>query len=185
MDGAVARLILESLDRDDPKGNMSSIFQNYIDSLNKSQEELVAVGSEEDQEFARKIKFLRECEDNKDLGWFDYDSWNSFPRPFQDNFIKNMDHFFYGGVFFQYSKLLEQEGNIWKYISPGNLVTVLHDCGNNYHIVCFGENDTKYDSLGEHALMNLKKDFKLRTLRSIAKNSAGQIICRVKGSNDD
>lgn len=184
MDGAVARLILDSLDSTDSKGSMSNIFQNYINSMKKSEEELAVVGSGEDHELAMKLKFLKTCEETKDLGWFDYESWNSFPKSFKDAFTEKIDHLFYGGVFFQYSKLVEIEGQLWKYLTTNHVVTVLDEC-RNYHIVCTGEDNSRYDKLGEYALLRLKKDFKSRTIRSIAKNSSGQIICVVKGELDD
>lgn len=171
MEEVVAKLILDSLDNTPTKGSLGDIFQVYIESLKEKESSL----NERDKELATKLKFLKQCEVANDLGWFDYNSWNTFPKALQDLFLLKIETLYYGGVFFQYSKLVEFEKEIWKLLPTSHIVTIMND-NNNYHLVCIGPEDLKYGWLGDNAMKDIQKKFRKQTIRSIGVNEMGQII---------
>lgn len=174
MDGTVAKLILDSLDRNENhEGTLGGVFLKYVDKIKSA--EPPTEESEKDAELVRKLTDLKQCELNKDLAWFDYGSWNVLTREMRDYFHATLDPLYYGGVFFQYSKFLQIEDLFWNKLPSTHSVTVLNDYG-NYHIHCVGENDNRYDHLGIQALQKLQKDFNRNLLVSIGTTSDGQIV---------
>lgn len=183
MDGSVAKLVLDSLDSmGSERSGLSTVFQNYINSLNKEMKESETVLSDKDAILAKKLKFLKSCEESKDLGWFDYDSWNSLTKKMQIFFSEKIETLFYSGVFFQYSKLVEIEPIFWKMLPTSHSITVLGE-GSNYHVHCIGDEGGRYDKLGDNKIRSLQKEFKSKIIRSIGITIDGEVIEKVGSHN--
>lgn len=173
MDGTVAKLILDSLDKEENhSGTLGGVFLKYIDSLKPTKE---TPSSDRDIILETKLKNLKQCELNNDLGWFDYDSWNTLPLAMQEFFTAKVDPLYYGGVYFQYSELLKIEDEFWCQLPPTHSVTILND-SNNYRIHSIGNEDRRYDRMGIQALQHIQRNFTTNTIMSIGTTSLGKVV---------
>lgn len=168
----VERLIADSLQDVMPTNTMESAFHEFIEKRGAILGiDKVIISSEIDE----KVRLLKECEKEDDLGWFDYPSWNLLPTILRDGLVDLTDPLMFDGVFFKRSTLQAVEKEFWRYMPVDLTVFELKDA-RAYQYVVLGADGSQYDRLGVYAMMEIKRKFQRQTVRTIGMSKGGLII---------
>lgn len=187
----IARMILNSIDNDKSQIDRSTPFGSAFSKILEQQDKVINKEEiEADEEISRKVKFLKICETNGDMAWFDFNSWNVLPKEFKEKFVEYYDPLILGGVYFQYSKFRMAEFTFWKMLTADMSIYELAD-RDSYKFVCISQESNSYDFMGEMKLRDLKKTFNESMIRRIGYSEGKVVIKRgfkdernQKGSND-
>lgn len=163
-DGVMAQALISEAKR---------IKSNKIPTLKELQE------LEAEVEFKTKIELLKKCEPDNDIGWMDFSSWNNLNNRVQTKFKELVDPLLYStGVYFQRSRLLSNEVQVYFELEPSHCVFELCD-DDQYQYIVLGLQSV-YDSMGPNKLRSFQKEFAKRLIRGVGKDN-GEVKCRIYG----
>jgi hypothetical protein len=132
---------------------------------------------EAEQDFKNKIILLRKCEPDQDIGWMDWSSWNNLNSRVQARFKEIVDPLLYStGAYFQRSKLLLFEHDIYFDLEPSHCIFELYDA-DQYQYIVLGLQSV-YDTMGINKLRTFQKEVASRLIRGIGK-SEGEVRFRI------
>lgn len=175
----IARLIFNSLDSSESREDSitSSMGIALRDRAKRSVLETTPQSDDNTTpEMVSRIKELKLSENGKDLCWMDYSSWNSLAESTQNIFVAAINPLFWGGVFFERSKLLLVEKELWSLISNTTVISELYE-QNTYRIYVMDSDleDSIFDRMNINRFREEKKHFDSKLIRSIAKLTDGTL----------
>lgn len=124
-----------------------------------------------------KIRKCRKYEDDGDLGWMDYNSWNTLPDDVRKLFEAELDPLRFTGVFFKYSAYVQLRFLLLAGIETSIAVFTLRD-GKNYQVACVSSDWAVCDSFGVYKFRKFKNEFRERLMDTLGKDSNGNLIYR-------
>jgi len=130
-----------------------------------------------DDELKQKINELREYEKNKDLAWLDFASWNSLDTPVHVAFSQHLEPLFWSGLYFSYSKFMENVEVLLERRDPGTMSSIQRD-GKNYRFFCLSARASIYDYFGMVQLDKIRNWYEETKYKSIGKTSTGKLIMK-------
>jgi hypothetical protein len=186
------------------KGNICNLINNSVETFDENQIvnspiglELLKAAKEEkkpkvkstnknlvsnksaiiSEEYDMRLKDLKKAEIEKDLCWFDYESFNSLNSNFREFFVQALNPTFWNGLFFRYSHLTTVENEIWSKLGYEFSVFELREYNGNYKLVILGNYGTSnYDFAGIQSLRNSQNNFNEKWIRAIGNTPQGVMI---------
>ena len=180
MDRNMAKYILDSLDFIDEKPQnqqhlslialqLQAAARDNIKSLEEVRAEIKIIVS---PEVDNKIRELRVHEYESDLCWIDYSSWNFLPEKMQKAMLALLDPLNWSGFYFQYSKLVQHEHEIFSLLDSSCSLIFLSDM-KNYHMMSFSSEKSYVDGMGIKKFADFKKSIDHRIIRSVGATDDG------------
>jgi hypothetical protein len=171
----VARMMIDMLNEGTPNSTMGHAFKNAAQRTKLAQIE-AELAAQEEEEIRRKVAFLLECEEKKDLGWMDYPSWYSLPVLTRQRFDLVVDPLKSGsGVYYCRSLMNKNTDDIYQFLTTAHSCFELLDT-DSYRLVVVGDGGSIYDVMGIQKLAQVQKEFRERLIRSFGVNNNGAII---------
>lgn len=172
---AVAKLILDSMG-DVKEESLNSPLALAL--AKSAKQELTKLQVNKDiinPDLDKRLRELKTAEENSDLCWIDYTSWNLLTKPYQDYIINLLNPTFWGGLFFYKSRFTEVESLIWNRLPQELSVYELKDAG-NFRLVIVGPDKSIYDWLNVYDFRKERNLFENTVIRSIGMSKFGVVI---------
>ena len=176
----ISNLITKSADVCDEKAVPISAIGLQLLKIAKSQVVEPVIDSKNaiiSQDYDARMRELKKAEQEKDLCWMEYSSFNILSTTFKELFVQTLDPMNWNGLFFRYSHLLSIEKEIWSHLDPDYCVFELLEMnGNRKLVVLNSARSSTYDYSGVFELRKSQKHFKDYCLRSIGNTAHGVTI---------
>jgi hypothetical protein len=152
---------------------MAQKFSQLVEDINAKKNSDILL-SEEDKKLIAKMEMLKQAEKNLDLAWMDYGSWNRFSELMQERFILLIDPLFYDGIFFTYSKLIEND-HVFQHLSEGVAVYVVKS-HKSLRIYCIDSKDSSYHWMNVKTFSRIEAEIVSGTVKTYCKGENNSLI---------
>jgi hypothetical protein len=158
----IVRMILDCVDHSN-KSQVGLLGQILLEHANKVENE--EIEGDEDPDLVRKMRVLKRAEDECDLFWIDYKSWNCFSVTLKKQFEEALNPLFWGGVFCKYSDFQQNESKILSRL-PVGVVANLIQHRQVYQLFCVSCDAKEYHMMGIQDFESLQETIFASLLRS-------------------
>lgn len=161
-------------------GTLGSLGTFLLERAKEINAELVATPEEINEEaLVKRIKTYRIAEDNQNLVWMDYNSWNGLSEVCRGFINDNMDPLFWTGVFFKYDEFIKNEEVIVKMLDVPGYLYLLSEHKKNFYLAWVTCENNHYNWLNNSKMIELSKDFNKRMLKSYGMDGQGNVVIKV------
>lgn len=172
------RMIYESFNSDNNGlGTLGEILLTKADQITTDLKTTESVIAEE--EVIHKIKEFKEAENNSNLVWMDYNSWNLLPESFRNLVKSTLDPLFWTGVFFRYDLFMLHEEVLMSNLDQSGYLYLLTEHKNNYLLVWVACDSVYFDWIHDTKMKDFNASFLTRILRSYGVDGEGKIVTRL------
>ena len=133
-----------------------------------SNQKVVEVDSELvlNDELDKGIRAMKVAEQENDLCYIDYGSWNKFPTTLKTLILKILNPVPWNGFLFRKSELNKFENQFWMLL-PGNLIVCELRIVGGFQLKVLSSESGEYDWMAHFKFRDAQKEFKSRCVRSI------------------
>jgi len=171
----IAELILQTMEDTGVVAEPGTMAFKMLEMARKAM--IPDAASDADKELEAKIKELRKYEAKEDLAWLDFPSWNSLSTPTHQAFAEKIEPLFWGGLYFSYSKFLDNMQFILKDMESSVTINIQKE-GRNYRFVCLNASSSIYDYFGMTQLNRIRVWYESTRHKSIGKTFTGELIVK-------
>jgi hypothetical protein len=139
----------------------------------------------EEEAFVRKIKEFRVAEDNQNLVWIDYKSWNLLPDSFKKKVDEVLDPLFWAGVFFKFDQFLQHEETLVRLLDSTGYLYLLTEAKRNHTLVWVACDSVFYNWLQDSKMDELSRLFLCRLVKSYGRDSEGNPVVKMVESRKE
>jgi hypothetical protein len=162
------------VDREYLNGKLGGVFLEMAERKIADDKQLGTVDI--DEEFAKKVRFLRECEQNNDLAWIDFTSWRLLSSDFKTQFESILEPLFIGsGIYFRWTPFHSNLRHLVSCSHGDTLIFVLRD-GNSYRVACVSPESKEYNWFSNVKFKESTEKFNATLHLGMINTSSGVII---------
>lgn len=172
----LAKDIIDSME-DIPKEEIGSMGTALIGAFEDMKNKLdsKAFLSPKEIELMEKMKDLKIAENEGDLAWLDYDSWNGLRQEFRDLLVAIVKPLFWGGVFFRYKLFLEYDIQLCTQLSSDGGLLILTQ-GRNFKMSWVGADSSQYNHVNYFNFNTLLRDYRSNQIKSYGRSRDKVIV---------
>lgn len=178
----IENVVMQVLGNVENPRNLGAIGQAMFQFIEQQKTKKVDNYTEEERQLIEHMRVLKEAEDQSNLVWIDYKSWNTVNGPFRENFTQVLKPLFWNGVFTRLSDFYLHETNVMSRLDP-KVVASLFRKGNNYQIFCVGSDQKDYQMMTASNFAKIATDINQNLVRSYAKTGNRLYIREIKQQN--
>lgn len=157
--------LIEAFEDSDTKvfGSFGSFMKKFAEEYKASENMQI----QEEPEVFKNMRALKEIEENGSIGFIKYESWWNYPILFRMKLQTVLNPVFWGGVYFDWNKFIENENLIMSKFNDSCESIVCHHYNGSYEIIRM---DDKFMSLSDRNFKKLYKDIEAITIATYTKN---------------
>lgn len=167
----VVKMILSACDAKQPVGIFGQLMLEYA---NKEKEGMI---TDEDRALFEKMRTLKFAEEDGDLVWMEYSSWNALNARLRDEWTKALDPLFWNGVFCKFSNYIEYELALLRRLGPLVVVNLVR-VGKNHQLFCVDFTDREYNLMKTKDFDKLRARVNAKIIRSFAVGADRKLVKR-------
>jgi len=175
---ALVKMILESCgeQKKDNLGVMGRALFNIAHAPKEVEAEDI------DKELIEKMEKLKEAEENGDLAWMSYSSWNVLPPAFKNTVEKLIDPLFWSGIYFEHSEFRKHQSAILQNLEECSLHLTNNGYVKQYH--CYDVKGKSINMMSEFDFNDLSKRVRKILVESYACINGNIVLKRCEREDD-
>lgn len=166
---------------ENPK-SLGTIGQAMFTFVEQQKAKQVDNYTEEERMLIGHMRVLKEAEEQSNLMWVNYKSWNAVNVLFRENFAQTLKPLFWNGVFTRLTDFYEHETKVMSKLDP-KVVASLFRKGGNYQLFCVSSDQKDYQIMNLSEFNTIASNISANIVRSYSKTDSRLYIKEFKQQN--